>query len=147
MQLSSDENIAALCRWCGSLTIRPTPVRCRACGGLQKPHLHVGWAPVRPPTRLVREAGVRMALVTYGTTILLAGHAVMITHPEVAVTPLRPVARLEELVLGGITAKATYGQEALRLARLQAEEEVRRCGAVDAEGGVPSHPPPNAATA
>ena len=52
-----------------------------------------------------------------------------------AVAPGRPVVRADVLVEGGSTAGARR-QEALRLARLQAEEEVRRGVLVDAGAAV-----------
>ena len=45
---------------------------------------------------------------------------------------MRPVCRVDDLIRGGETAGAAQRQEALQLARLQAEEEVRPSGAVDA---------------
>ena len=92
------------------------------------PYLQVGDSPVEVTSaRLVGAACVRGALVAEP---LGAGRAPA-AHAEVAQAPLRPVVQTDLLVPGGSNAGALW-QKALRLARLQPEEEVRRGSLVDA---------------
>ena len=77
-----------------------------SCDGNWVPGFHFGEAPgvVVAAARLVGAAGVRAALVAVAAA---AGRPVL-AHPEVVpAAPLRPVARVDVLVVGGIITAAT----------------------------------------